>query len=231
MHSHPVPAVDDGPETLDAALAMLRAAEAAGVTHIVATPHYAAAFDATAERVAAQFAALADAAAAEGIAIVLSAGREVTFTETAVRAVTADQRLCGRGRKPWVLIELPEGLNRAAVIEGMFALQLAGVTPVLAHPERHSLVVQDPALVGELRQRGALAQLDAGSIAGEHGTPVRRTAQRLLEQRWADAVASDAHGPRGYETYRGACERIARLYGSDYLQDLVSTGPARLINC
>src|SRR5262245_33406129 len=39
LHCHILPGVDDGPTTLDEALAIARFAVADGITHIVATPH------------------------------------------------------------------------------------------------------------------------------------------------------------------------------------------------
>ena len=39
IHSHILPGVDDGADTLETSVGMLRAAAAAGTTDIVATPH------------------------------------------------------------------------------------------------------------------------------------------------------------------------------------------------
>ena len=39
LHCHLLPAIDDGPATLEGSVALAEAAEAAGITTVVATPH------------------------------------------------------------------------------------------------------------------------------------------------------------------------------------------------
>ena len=49
LHAHPLPAVDDGVPTVDAALDLVAAAGQAGVTVLAATPHVSERFPTTVE--------------------------------------------------------------------------------------------------------------------------------------------------------------------------------------
>ena len=69
----------------------------------------------------------------------------------------------------------------------------AGLTPVLAHPERCGAIVDDPGCVAEFTERGWLLALNALSLDGRHEPFTRETAWRLLENGHGDLVASDAH--------------------------------------
>src|SRR4030095_10381834 len=68
-----------------------------------------------------------------------------------------------------------------------------GITPVLAHPERNSLVQEDIGRVGTVVESGAVVQVTAGSLGGRLGPASRLCARKLVEQRLAHLVGSDAH--------------------------------------
>ena len=231
MHAHVLPGVDDGPATEAEAWAMLAAAAALGITHIVATAHYNEAFHAPDETVAAQVRGVQRLLAERGVALTIIAGREVSFTDRHIEAITRLTALRVGSGAQYVLIELVESLNQAAVKEGVFKLLICGVTPIIAHPERNLLVGGSPAFLSELRQRGALAQMNAGSVAGTYGKQVQRVAHRLLKERQVDVLSSDAHTPAHYRNYQTACETVTREYGAEYLLDMISRVPARLLNC
>ena len=192
LHSHPLPAVDDGPPATGASLAMLRSAVAAGIHTMVATPHVSARYaDTTGERVRAGVQALQLEADAAGIGVRLIAGAELELLH---REMLAPEALPGLrlGDGPFTLVELPFSAD------AQFAEMLLGkhrdVQPaVLAHPERCRAFHDDDELLGRLVEQGMLAQVTAGSIAGSYGSTVQRCAWRMLEQGLVHVVASDAH--------------------------------------
>ena len=63
----------------------------------------------------------------------------------------------------------------------------------MAHPERYFCVQDEPRLLHEWRMRGALTQMNKGSILGRFGRDVERTAEVLLRNRLFSCIASDAH--------------------------------------
>ncbi len=228
-HAHVLPGVDDGPVTIEAAVEALRHAEAAGVTHVVATPHASARYETSWDAIAAARGQLVAALREAQVAVTLLIGREVMFTDETLARVATDARLRIEGGK-YALVELAEGLNMAAVTEGLASLRAAGVRPILAHPERNWLVQRHTDCVQEWRLRGTLVQINAASVTGTWGADARRAARRLLEREAVDMLGSDAHRAEDYDAYRRACAAIEKQYGVERIEQLVRTTPAYVTN-
>ena len=76
-------------------------------------------------------------------------------------------------------------------------LQLQGLTPVLAHPERIEAFQRDPDLLVDFVERGMLCQITAGSTIGVFGRRVQRFTTHLLRRNLVHIMSSDTHRPRG----------------------------------
>ena len=98
---------------------------------------------------------------------------------------------------PHILIELPFSQLPIYWEDTLFQLQLRGLRPVIAHPERQAQIQEDPSLLAGPVGRGVLAQVTGGSLVGRFGPKVRRTAGTLLKKGLVHIVASDCHGPDG----------------------------------
>jgi protein-tyrosine phosphatase len=228
MHTHVLPGIDDGAQTPAQALDMLRAAQAIGITHVVATTHYTERYATPHAAVRAAFDGVVAGSTAAGIGIRLALGREVSFTDQHLAAVRADAGL----RMPnarFALVEAPEGLNSSALVEGFFALSVAGIQPILAHPERSWTLQQRPATIANLRQRGVLVQLDAKSVVGRHGGAAKRLALALLADDEVDMLSSDAHCPEDFAILQHACGVVQARCGAALATQLVSATPAQTL--
>ncbi|MGQ9533327.1 MAG: tyrosine-protein phosphatase [Desulfotomaculales bacterium] len=112
----------------------------------------------------------------------------------------------------------------------VFELQLAGYVPVLAHPERNTVVQRRPELVLRRVERGVLVQVTAASFLGVFGSRARGAAEWLLRAGAVHVVASDAHDARERPPYLAACYRhLARLAGEETARALLVANPARLM--
>jgi protein-tyrosine phosphatase len=198
VHSHVVPSGDDGAATVEEGIELCRIAAAAGTRVLFATPHMHGPGDsypwspARERRFEASFPEVRDAAAAFGLD--LRRGREV-FPSEVFHHDPGTLRLDGTEA---VLVELPgfwlDTTGQLALVERACEhLDAAGLTPVLAHPERCREVAADPRRVLPLAERGWLLCLNAPSLVGDHGRTAERVAWELLEQDAVALVASDGH--------------------------------------
>jgi protein-tyrosine phosphatase len=104
----------------------------------------------------------------------------------------ADNTIPGyRGTRAF-LVEIPPPLMPPAMIEQLFKFRMAGLLPVLAHPERYHALWEDDDLARKLRAQCAFV-IDLGAIAGFHGRRETKAARHLLEIGLATAVATDLH--------------------------------------
>ncbi len=230
LHSHILPGVDDGAKTLSDSLSMIKYASEIGVTHIVATPHFSDLFPTTPDNRDAAFKLLKEAVSESGINVEIICGWEVSYTDVHIKRVLDGEDLSIAGSKNYMLIELPNGINKSAVIEGFFSLMIEGTKIVLAHPERNSLIQQDIDLVKELRFRGVMIQVDAESIVGVHGQSAKKIAIELFRRDEVDALSSDAHTLSGYKNYKKACEKICNNFGQEIINKILNKVPVSIAN-
>jgi protein-tyrosine phosphatase len=195
LHCHVLPAVDDGPATVEEAILLARGAQADGITTIAATPHVDWQHDELdSAQIVASVRMLQRQLDTAGVQIEIVPGAEMSATR-ALDTSDAELRRLTLGGGPWLLLECPlaatatPGFTTAAR-----SLARRGHRPLLAHPERSPLFLRAPALLDELVADGMLAQVTAASVSGRYGRTVRDLALRLLETGNAHVVASDGHG-------------------------------------
>lgn len=193
LHSHILPRLDDGAPTLDDAVAMARAAAAAGLTVVCGTPHVRHDYPTSPDAMEAALQELRQRLAEAGVELDVRGGGEFDL-ERLAGLPPEDVARFGLGGNPGlVLLEFPYVGWPFALADRIFQLQLAGITVVLAHPERNVDVQADPERLRPLVDAGALVQLTAASLAGDFGGAPAKTSRRLLELELAHLVASDAH--------------------------------------
>jgi protein-tyrosine phosphatase len=193
IHSHILPAIDDGAETLEESLAMARLAVAGGVTDMVCSSHSAELFEMGPQAaLQARVDALQAAVDAAGIPLKLWPGMEIFLTPDTPRHL-AEGRAWGLAGGRYVLVEIPYEPWPAHTEQTLFALQVAGYLPILAHPERYVAVQHDPNVLYRLVERGILAQVTTGAFDGHFGAATRRSAITLCEHGLVQILASDSH--------------------------------------
>lgn len=229
LHSHLIPAIDDGPADMPSALAMARLAVANGISHMVCTPHiHPGRYENDAASIRRACAAFAAALAEAAIPLRVSAAAEVRFGgELLTGALDGSIPFLGQWQDRRVLLlefphgELPFGAER--MTQWLLA---QGIVPLLAHPERNKGLLRQPSRLKPFLEQGCLLQLTAGSLAGQFGEPVRRLAHALLEQGVVTILASDAHNlqHRPPELAAGL-EQAARIIGERQAERLVVDSP------
>lgn len=190
IHAHILPRVDDGARGLEESLEMLRMAATDGTSTIVATPHHE---HVTPESVRKGVALLGEAAAVAGIDITILAGCEVKFSANLPNEYRAGELLTINDRG-YLLVEFSFGRTWTSLVHtSLYALQLAGVTPVVAHAERYPAVQDNPAILVEVARMGIPIQVNSASLTGDDGERARFTAEKLIQARMAHLLASDGH--------------------------------------
>lgn len=191
LHSHVVPSGDDGAPSVAAGLALCLEAAQHGTLTLYATPHVWPSLPLTYERergVREAHAEMAAEVAAQGLDLRL--GWELTPQE---RLLEEDPERYRLGELPAVLMELPF-LGSLELAERLGEhIVGAGLTPIVAHPERSEAVLADPPAAAELAARGWLLHVNATSLLGFHGPAQEEIGWQLVEDGHARLVASDGH--------------------------------------
>jgi Capsular polysaccharide biosynthesis protein len=232
IHSHILPGVDDGSDSMETSLEMLSMAAESGVKVIFATPHANSPGEFenySSDRLRFALMELRQAAADEGIPLKICRGMELFATDDLPELLRDGIVWTMNGTK-YFLTEFAFDEDPDFCFETIERSRNYGFRPIIAHPERYFFIQEDPQIAYELCMAGSALQLNKGSLLGRFGPDVQETAELLIEHRLAACVASDAHGveSRTTDMYEVA-ELINRRWGSRLTRLLLRENPAKII--
>ena len=235
LHAHLLPGVDDGPETMDDALAMARMAAADGTEAVLATPHQRdVALRSSVNSLNELVSEVNEAMRAEAppgirpLRILL--GMENHLEPGLAEWVEEGRALTMNGSK-FILSEPPFTSYPPYVEEILFRLQITRLVPVIAHPERNAVLQKRPEKLRTLVERGMLVQVTAGSFLGVFGAEARRAAEAFVARGMVHVVASDMHRPGGPRTphLEAAHRRVETLAGEDAARRMFEDTPSMML--
>ena len=132
IHSHILPFVDDGSQSIECSLDLIKKAVAEGITDIVLTPHYRLRYTCSPKELLLAFDNLKNAVAENNIDINLFLGQEIFYTRE-VKELLKENKLLTMNGKKYVLIEFPFD-TFYDISEAVYVLSNAGYKPIVAHP-------------------------------------------------------------------------------------------------
>ena len=230
-HLHILPGVDDGPETIQESLALAQVLVQEGIHTAIVTPHYNDEFPQhSAAEIRERVHDMQQALDRQGIPLRLFAGHEALIKPGLVGDIQSG-RLATLNGSRYLLLELWNSTWLPETERVIFELQLYGVVPIIAHPERYRAIQQDPARLASLLRQGVMTQLTASSLVGTQGNTARRAAETLLKKGLIHCIASDAHGlhTRPPGVLRGL-QCAERLLGQSSVYQMIETRPSAIIN-
>jgi len=195
IHAHILPGLDDGPETLDEAIEMMRIAEKNGIKTLVATPHILSPLSKirTFSQLTQVFTGFKHEVQRQGIKVDLLPGAEVLFVSELAEKIKAFREHLTINGSRYFLVEFPPEIVFPGSVEYIFNLVTQGFIPIIAHPEKNEVFQENPRLLFDILQAGALSQVDAGSLTGEFGLAAHSTALTLIDHNLVHIIASDCH--------------------------------------
>lgn len=187
-HSHVLPAVDDGVQNDQEALAILRKMSDDGIQAVCLTPHYAVlrGFHEDKAFYEEKFNALQALVQKEGIDIGLYLGSEIDEYDHMESLIEKSHTLNGT---EYVLVDF--GMRNAQIDEIVYTLNMKGYKTVIAHPERYAYMNLKE--WKRVRKEGGLLQVSASHLIKEGSKRAQKLAQELLKEDMIDLVASDIH--------------------------------------
>ena len=237
LHSHIIPAVDDGCKSEAMSLAMLRKAAASGTKAIFATSHVLGAgahpsweeLQTGAER-------LRRVCKENEIDLEIYSGTEVFMDWELLDELAVNGSYCLNGEKfgqqavTYILVELPMHFMPQYADDFWYELRLKGVVPILAHPERYPELMANTEKLLTWRREGLLLQCNAGSFGGRFGEAAERAAKLLLKNHLVDFIGSDAHRDVGRDTdMRKGASVIREIAGEEEFKRISEENPKKVI--
>jgi protein-tyrosine phosphatase len=227
IHCHPLPGVDDGARSFEIAVGMCRLAAEHGTTHLVATPHsnYSYTFDAGINR---QLVAELQREIGEKPKLLLGCDFHLSYDNI---------QLCAQHSKDftinqtsYLLVELPDQFIPDHISRVYYEIQVAGLKPIITHPERNALLQRRPKLLEEWVANGCLVQITAQSYTGGFSSRSRKLAERFLDRGLVHFFASDAHDLRHRPPILSHCyHKLEKTRGKEIAELLLVKNPQAVI--
>lgn len=193
IHSHILPGIDDGAQSITDSLAMAQEAVRQGITAIVATPHHRnGKYDNIKSDIIRYTNGLNERLQEEDIPLTVLPGQETRINGDMIQDIENGE-LASLNDTKYLFVEFASNHVPRYAKQMLFDIQVAGYIPVIVHPERNSAIIQHPSILHEFVQKGALSQVTAASIAGKFGKNIQKFSHQLVEANLTHFLASDAH--------------------------------------
>ena len=224
IHSHILPLVDDGSQSFEESIEMLKIAERSGVKHQILTPHVQSSVTKVKpEAYQPIFDELKLRAKDAGIQIELHLGCELHYRSH----IEPDYERFSLNQSKYVLIEFP--FSRHSPIEDVvFDLSRSGYYPVVAHVERYEYL--NYADFKKIKDAGGILQVNTHSILGLNEKVQKKTILKMLEDKLIDIVASDTHNTTSRKpNMNEAYHYLKSIVDPNYLEDMFYNNALKII--
>jgi protein-tyrosine phosphatase len=194
IHTHLIPNVDDGADSIEETLRLAQAAVDEGINHTILTPHHNRYWVTNEkDKVIKLTKKVEEAIQTADIPLTVSPSQEIRMNEEFSEELFAGNYLSLDGAGKYYLVEF--SWNEFPSFAPVFLQEMidADITPVIAHPERQRPFLEDPELLKGLIEMGCISQVTATSIAGGYTEEIRLAADSMMKENLIHVIASDAH--------------------------------------
>ena len=205
VHSHILPALDDGARDLSKTREMLKTAYEEGIREIIATPHFfASRKSASVEQIRETLARVEEEMQDWGFSIKLYSGNEIYY-RSEVPELLEEGKICTLADSRYVLVEFDPMTDYPYLRDGILKLDSYGYVPILAHAERYECLWEKKERLQRVKDHGGLIQVNASSFQGGMFDEMAKRARYIMKNDLLDFVGTDAHStgkrsPRMQET-------------------------------
>lgn len=229
IHTHILPNLDDGADSIEESLAMAELAADSGTRGIVASSHgnlggY------TLKDYFQAFMNFRKILKEERIPLEVYPGMEVFMDEHAIERLKKEELLTINNTE-YVLVEFSFQEHLWVVNEYLQVLLEEGFIPVVAHLERYDCIQNHPQAAYKWAENGCALQVNKGSLLGAFGSKVKEISRSLLAHNLVHVIASDAHSSESRNPSMGNIYRfLDEMVSERYRDVLLWDNPSRILS-
>lgn len=223
IHSHLVPGVDDGSQSLEESLALLKQAEEDGITELITTPHFMknGEFRIKASELVKRFNELKQAYPGS---IKFHLGNEL-YIHPDLPELLEKGEILTLGESNTILVEFPFQDYKEEYDEILYELSLK-YRIIIAHPERYHYVQEDPNFCLRWLTEGYYLQSNQSSLFRKETKTVLFS---MIEHGFVSFIASDAHNEYRPLILKEAYDLLEEEFGTSIAKQLIEENPGKLL--
>jgi protein-tyrosine phosphatase len=193
MHSHLLPALDDGLKTMEDTIQFIRQLHLLGYQKLICTPHILTdLYPNSPATILPRLEEVRNALKEQNIPVQIEAAAEYMVDmdfEDHIR--NGDQLLTIGGKN--ILIEMSYIAPSPNMEQVIFELNMKGLKPIIAHPERYQFYHNNFEKYQRFIDLGAVLQVNLLSLLGYYGKNVKAVAEILIKQKMIQFAGTDMH--------------------------------------
>lgn len=192
MHSHLIPGIDDGVNTVEESLEMIKGLHELGFNKLVTTPHVMGdVYNNSQDTIKQGLDKIRIATERAFIPVDIQAAAEYLLDDTFIKRLNSEKLLTFG--KHYILVEMSYLMEPVNLNHILFDIQTAGYRIILAHAERYRFWIRKREKYQQMIDRGVHLQLNLLSLTGYYGKDVQKTAQWLLDNDMYSVIGTDLH--------------------------------------
>lgn len=223
IHTHLIPNVDDGADSIEETIRLAKAAVKEGIRHVILTPHHNRYWVSNEkDKVLRLTKQVEQAIQKADIPLTVSPSQEIRMNEEFSEELFAGNYLSLDGKGRYYLVEFSWNEFPSFAYSYLQEMIDADIIPVIAHPERQEPFLENPNLLKSLIEMGCISQITATSIVGGYTEEIREAAHYMMQENLIHVIASDAHDTveRPYNLVN-ALKVVEKEYSKDYSDYLI----------
>ncbi len=230
IHAHIIPGIDDGSKSNKESVEMLKQAYAAGITTLIATPHFSKGFcDYNTEDIRRYCKALEKYARKNidtGFRVL--AGQEIYYNEKSLGMIQNGE-VISLADTNYILLEFAPESTYITMFQALREIAMTAYFPVLAHVERYTCL-REPGKIEELRQLGVTLQMNYAHVGGKWYDKTTKWCRRMLKKGFIDVLSTDMHNSidRGPRMDR-ALTWMEKHLDEEYISELIQQNAQAMI--
>jgi len=209
FHSHILYGLDDGIQTFEDSVLVVKEAKEAGFNKIICTTHYSNYFKADEEKRKKRIKELEE----NKLGVELILGNEIYAISNIDELIDKKEASTINGSS-YILFELPLRENYSQLRNLIINLMSKGYKLVLAHPERYVTFQKDPKRIEEILNLGVYLQANYMSIEGLYGREAKKLVELLYKHKMITFLGTDVHRTcKYYPNIKRVKEKIVDIVG------------------
>lgn len=193
VHSHLLPGIDDGVESVEEAIEIIRLLKSIGYRKVITTPHVMAEYyPNNREIILNKLEELKAAMKVAEVDMVLEAAAEYYLDESFMALLDTPEKLMVFG-KNYLLFETSFINEPVFLKEAVFKINSIGLQPVMAHPERYMYIQSNFKLLEQLAERNLLFQCNLNAIEGYYSGAAKKVTKQMIKKNMVSFLGSDCH--------------------------------------
>ena len=200
IHSHLLPNIDDGVNTLEQSIEIIKKLQELGFEKLITTPHIMShRFPNTKQSIKYAYDLVKNELVKQKIDIDLQYAAEYYFDEYFLDLIEKNDLLTFGDN--FILFELSYHNKPLQLEQAVYKLIKNGYKPVLAHPERYRYYSTNDDY-RRLKDMGLYFQINSISTEGFYGKTAKKSVSKIIDLSYVDFIGSDIHNSKYFDSYK-----------------------------